>query len=122
MARRVRDRDHRHLDAPAFLQRRGRLPWRARLLAADRVLPHRDVHCAGEGPEVEHEMGVPTTAELRVPYHLCRLSRRLHRRSTKRSQGLQAIQVTSHGPHRICWIVMIYHCCCCFCCSVCVVI
>jgi hypothetical protein len=63
--------------AAALLQRRGRAPGRAGVLAAHRLLPRGDVHRAEEGAQVEHAVGVPAAAQRRLPRHHRRLRRRL---------------------------------------------
>ncbi|EYU20593.1 hypothetical protein MIMGU_mgv1a012072mg [Erythranthe guttata] len=77
----VRGGDHRDIDAPPVLQRRGGDPRGARVLAADGVLPGGDVHRAEEDSEVEHEVGLSADAEFRVSRDLDRGGGRFHRRS-----------------------------------------
>ncbi|ONK57622.1 uncharacterized protein A4U43_C09F2390 [Asparagus officinalis] len=59
----IRSSNHRHLNAAAVLQRRRRPARCSWVLAVDGLLPRRDVHCAEESAQVEHEMGFLEDAE-----------------------------------------------------------
>nr|ACN36376.1 unknown [Zea mays] len=99
--------------AAALLQRRGGLPGRARLLAAHRLLPRRDVRGAEEGAAVELPVGVPADAQPRLPRHLHRRRSRVHRRHRVRPQSLPPVQVllirfTAYGRRSSMWYIGIY--------------
>ncbi|KAM0900169.1 hypothetical protein ACQ4PT_020868 [Festuca glaucescens] len=92
VAHRLRLPHHRRLHAAPLLRRRRGAPRRPRLLAAHRLLPRRDLHRAAPGATRQHEVGLPSDAQRRVPRRVRRGRRRLHRRRHRRAQGVPAVQ------------------------------
>ncbi|CAD6343724.1 unnamed protein product [Miscanthus lutarioriparius] len=74
-----------------LLQRLPRAHWRCLLLAAHRLLPHPDVHGAGQDAPILAGVDVDERAQLRLPLRLA-VAAAGSVQGSSRPQGLQALQ------------------------------